>query len=789
QADNEGYFTWEGSAGGPFITATATDDLDNTSGFSEPVRSKRLIVTSTADDGPGSLRDALIQAAQTAGPDTVTFDIPVSDPGFNGSVWTIVPLTPLPIIRDDSTALEGYSQGLHQGDRNPDGPEIVLDGSALDTIASGLRITSGRNRIAGLCIGHFSEAGITLSGSGAVQNDITGNSLGINASGSDSMSNGTGVRILEAASQNRIDGNLISGNRSAGVVIAGSGGNRIAGNRIGTDRSGKTSVGNGVGVRIESGSAVNWIGSASEEGNLISGNRGAGIVIHGKGSSGNLVQANRIGTESSGQSALGNEGPGVWIYGKASSNIIGGTGTGEGNLISGNRTMGINLGEKGTEKNRILGNKIGTDETGAAAVPNVFEGIRLYWEAKRNEIGPGNLVSGNKSHGILIVHAGTDSNSVGGNRVGLDFSGQDTIPNRKNGILIDTGARYNRIGGPKAENRNILSGNGMYGVALSGDSTGFGTIQNNFIGSDSGGLKPLGNLMGGMLIAGVEDRVRDNLVSGNRGSGISVSGFSERHEIYNNRIGVKSDGMAAMPNEASGIQVGAGGGSFLIGPRNQIWFNRCFGIGISDSSVMRVTISRNSIAENDSGGVELRNGANQNMQPPSVSAVAPLGGTAASNSIIEIYSDMTAQGRLYEGSVYADASGQWTWSGHPQGPHVTCNATDPLGNTSAFSGPVDVPANAAGALPALPEAFYISQNFPNPFNPGTAIPFGVPEKCRVTIRVFNTAGREMAIVADADYEAGHHRAVLDASSWPNGVYLYRIQAGGFKAAGKMMLIK
>jgi len=790
QADNTGQFSWDGNAGGPYVTATATDDLGNTSGFSQPVRPRRLIVTSTADDGPGTLRYVLNQAALTVGPDTVTFDIPASDPGFDGSVWTIVPRSPLPVIRDDSTALDGASQRINQGDKNADGPEIVLDGSALDTVASGLRITSGYNRIEGFCIGHFNEAGITLSGSRAYHNEIIGNTVGMNASGSDTMSNGTGIWLRDGADQNRVTGgNLISGNRYAGIAISGSGGNRIFGNRIGTDRSGKISAGNGAGVRVEAGSTGNRIGSAEEGGNLISGNRGAGIVIHGRGSTGNLVQGNRIGTEHSGKTALGNAGAGVWISGKAAFNIVGGAGAGEGNLISGNLNMGINLGEKGTEKNQVLGNRIGTDETGTAAVPNAFEGVRLYWEAKNNQIGPGNLISGNKSHGIIIVHAGTDSNSVGGNGIGLDSSGQDTIPNRKNGILIDGGARHNRIGGAKAEDRNVIAGNGLSGVALSGDSTGYNTIQNNFIGTDGKGSRPLGNRAGGISIAGVEDRVRDNLLSGNRGPGIWTAGFSERHEIYNNRIGVKPDGTTAMPNEASGIHVGAGGSSFRIGPRNQICFNRHFGILISDGSVVRVTISRNSIADNDSGGVAVRDGANQNLQPPTVSTVTPLSGTAASNSIIEIYSDMAAQGRFYEGSVYADGSGRWTWSGHPQGPHITCSATDPRGNTSAFSDPVDAPADAVGDVDAMPETFYLSRNFPNPFNPVTAIPFGVPERCHVLIKVYNAAGREMGTLADADYEAGHHRVELDADSWPNGVYLCRIQAGAFKAAGKMMLIK
>jgi hypothetical protein len=152
-------------------------------------------------------------------------------------------------------------------------------------------------------------------------------------------------------------------------------------------------------VLIQSGAANNTIGSSiAGAGNVISGNKGAGVHIIGSGSSANVVQGNYIGTEVTGTVALGNSKSGVLIQSGASGNTIGGasavdpsTGrlSGAGNLISGNLNSGIQM-EQATG-NVVQGNFIGTDVTGEIALgndpTNHFDMIDVLEGASNNTIG------------------------------------------------------------------------------------------------------------------------------------------------------------------------------------------------------------------------------------------------------------------------------------------------------------------------------------------------------------------------------------------------------------------
>ena len=89
----------------------------------------------------------------------------------------------------------------------------------------------------------------------------------------------------------------------------------------------------------------------------------------------------------------------------------------------------------------------------------------------------------------------------------------------------------------------------------------------------------------------------------------------------------------------------------------------------------------------------------------------------------------------------------------------------------------------------LPVEFRLDQNFPNPFNPTTTIVFAIPEPSRVTLKLFDTLGREVAILVDEDKRAGEYRVVLDAAGLASGMYFYRIQAGAFGKLRKLMLLK
>ena len=88
-----------------------------------------------------------------------------------------------------------------------------------------------------------------------------------------------------------------------------------------------------------------------------------------------------------------------------------------------------------------------------------------------------------------------------------------------------------------------------------------------------------------------------------------------------------------------------------------------------------------------------------------------------------------------------------------------------------------------------PTTASLAQNFPNPFNPSTTIRYGLPQRSRVTLTVFNTLGQQVAQLANGDMEAGYHDVRFDGGSLASGVYLYRLQAGTYTSTRKFILMK
>ncbi|MEI8202049.1 MAG: T9SS type A sorting domain-containing protein [Bacteroidota bacterium] len=451
--------------------------------------SNTFVVTTTSDSGSGSLRDAITNANGIPGNHTISFNIPTTDAGYNATtgVWTITPLTTyLPITRNNLT-IDGTTQTSNVGNTNPLGPEIMLNGNQ-NSIDYCFWVTNAANvTIKGFIICDFIY-GIQIYGSSSLNNVITGNYIGLKQNGTDTLGNYIGIEIFGGASQTLIGGstpadrNIVSGNEHIGIRLLNSGNNTLIGNYVGTDRTGMIAKGNYDGISIEGTSNHNIVGGTNAgEGNLVSGNVAYGIPIFGAGADSTLVIGNLIGTNINGNAAVPNT-YGVLFDDGARGNIVGGISEQERNIISGNSAYGVFIYNLGTTQNKVLYNYIGTDISGTLALPNA-NGIVIDGAADTHYI-MGNVISGNLQQGIDIHITGSNHHIIAGNLIGTDKTALLPLANGSDGIRIGEGGKYNIIGGDYGANVIAYNqGNGV-SVITSGDINN--RISKNTIYQNSG---------------------------------------------------------------------------------------------------------------------------------------------------------------------------------------------------------------------------------------------------------------------------------------------------------------
>ena len=308
-----------------------------------------ILVTSGADSGQSTLRQAILTANASPGADNIVFRI-TSGP-------TIRPLSQLPTITEALT-IDGFS--------NPQTGFVELDGSLADGM-NGLVVTGGNTAIRGMVINRFDFDGILLQGSGGSR--IESNNIGVDSTGLIRLSNGgDGVSVVNSAnnvigtSTGDGGGNLISGNKRFGVSLelGGSTGNLVRGNLIGTNAAGTGRLGNdrgGIFIGGSPASSGNDIGGTRSLGNTISANGGPGVQIS-DGAGGNQVLGNLIGIDAGAKGPLGNRASGVLIF-SSSSNAIGGGDTGAlGNIIAFNDQNGVTVTGNTSQRNGILSNSV-----------------------------------------------------------------------------------------------------------------------------------------------------------------------------------------------------------------------------------------------------------------------------------------------------------------------------------------------------------------------------------------------------------------------------------------------
>jgi len=180
----------------------------------------------------------------------------------------------------------------------------------------------------------------------------------------------------------------------------------------------------------------------------------------------------------------------------------------------------------------------------------------------------GSNVSGNIAIGDFsgdgIVLNGSNNDVLTGLRVGTDLTGTSAMPNGGGGIFVTGSAFNNTIGGPGAG--NVISGNGGFGIGVSGALVSNTNIEGNFIGTNAGGTAPLGNGADGILVTdavntiiGTGSASGANVISGNSAFGIEINSNAMFSSVQSNFIGTDATGSFAIPNGRGGS-----GGGMLI---------------------------------------------------------------------------------------------------------------------------------------------------------------------------------------------------------------------------------
>ena len=458
------------------------------------------------------------------------------------------------------------------------------------------------NVISGNTAGGLTFQGAT-SNSAATNNIIQGNLIGTDATGTLNKGNIYNVQFIDAPN-NVLGGNspgarnIISGAKSADNSTVGTGiaiaegesyGNSVIGNYIGTDITGTQSIPNvRGGVLMLFGAHNNNIGTDNVgEGNLISGNGQYGIYLQGNTLDpvvSNSIKGNYIGVDVTGNAALPNSAGIMMLTGENNNNIIGGITPNSKNVISGNS---LGIGIINGENNQIIGNYIGTNASGTAAIAN-NTGIDL--EDANNSVGgqtvaSRNIISGN-SNGIYISGSNSSGCTVKGNYIGLNATGNGALPNSV-GVWITPTAANSVIGGSNPLDRNIISGNTTNGMSIWGNSH---SIKNNYIGLNAIGNVALPNAIGIVLMANSANNViggtnplDKNIISGNSNIGMSVSGTS--NTIQNNFIGLNPAGNGIIKNGNEGIKFNG----TLTG--TQVSENTISGNGTVSSTAINVNFS------------------------------------------------------------------------------------------------------------------------------------------------------------------------------------------------------
>lgn len=406
------------------------------------------------------------------------------------------------------------------------------------------------------------------------------------------------------------------------------------------------------------------------------------MQIEGTSTSLNVVEGNYIGTDITGMLDRGNTQSGVVVGNGANLNVIGQAVAGGGNLISGNNQYGVMIDGAATNSNVVLGNWIGVDATGNAALANSASGVLIQF-AHDNRVGGSsplarNIISGNAQFGVDITGAGAGNNLIQGNSIGIAADGATDVGNGGTGVIIHEGASANVIGtdidsSGDATEGNVISGNGWGGIEISGVGTDGNAVRGNLIGTDASGTLDRGNVFGISVFAGPANTIiggsqpyAGNTIGFNDDVGIFISGDGTNapHDttVQGNYIGTDSTGTLNLGNTYSGVYLSTGAnsnqiGGIIAGQGNRITNNGTDGVQLTADAGSGNAILRNQISNNGGLGINLMGGI-QNIDGVTANDVLDADGGPNLLQNFPVIDDVTTNGGqiLLNGSFHSTPS-------------------------------------------------------------------------------------------------------------------------------------
>jgi CSLREA domain-containing protein len=511
--------------------------------------------------------------------------------------------------------------------------------------------------------------------------------------------------VVSNANETEIEGVAVTG-AETGIRVNSSERVKVLGSWLGVKLDGDL-AGNGTGVFFGVESDRGRIGSEGSEGrNVFAANSGDGLAIIGAGNV--RVLGNYFGVEPDGITPAPNGGKGIKVASKSTElgAVIEATGTTIGvqlssekaaspacdggcNVISGSGSNGIDLAGDPSEEEppaastTIFGNYIGLDASGARAVPNGGDGVRVG-QAVHTVIGGPRLSEANRfAGGDSAVFAGPASNNlvVRGNSIGVGADG-GSLAAPDAGILVNSDG----LSGPTAE--AVIAGNELSmkgGVAISQTGLAGWIASNRISGADVGirvdgaGEEGLGNLIQG------------NAVAGSASNGILIE--SSSNEILGNRV--LGSGEAGIRIKGAGLFSGFGVSGNRIGGTRETDENLIAGSGGAAIEIANPENTANEIARNrgfanhglfidlvSAAPATEKKGPNKGIKPPIVfiAASSEAGGfDAESGARVRVFLKASAEAGEIEsflGEAVAGEEGEW---------HVAFDAPIPPGSIVAVT--------------------------------------------------------------------------------------------------------